>query len=37
MSIKIESEEAVGVDTAVTIAGSWMVGWSGLLLLLALV
>jgi hypothetical protein len=37
MSIKIESEIAVQVGTAVTIAGSWLVGWSGILLLLAFV
>ena len=37
MSINIETEEAVEAGTAITIAGGWLVGWSGLLLLLAFV
>jgi len=37
MSIKIESEQPVEIETAVTIAGGWLIGWSGMLLLLAFV
>jgi hypothetical protein len=36
MSIKIETKEAVSVARALQIAGGWLAGWSGILLLLAL-
>jgi hypothetical protein len=35
MSIKLENKEAVATAVAMKIAGSWLAGWSGVLLLLA--
>lgn len=37
MTMKIENELPIGVSTAVSITGGWLVGWSGILLLLAFI
>jgi hypothetical protein len=37
MSIKLESKETVETAVAMKIAGGWLAGWSGILLLLAFI
>jgi len=37
MSIKLESKETAETLVAMKIAGSWLAGWSGVLLLLAFI
>ena len=37
MSIRIQSEVTSGIAEAVSITGGWLLGWSGVLLILALV
>jgi hypothetical protein len=35
MTIKLEHEIPGGVTSAVSITGAWLIGWSGVLLILA--